>query len=71
MITPFLRGFADAAGLGYDAAADQWAGFSRQLPDGQRQRLEARGYPAGYRQGVAFAKLYRGELEQERLEGGV
>jgi hypothetical protein len=51
----FLRGFAEATGLGITEADAQWAGFSRSLSDQERKDIEECGHAAG----LAEGKLYR------------
>lgn len=64
-MNPFLRGFADGASLGYDTADEQWANWSRQLPDSVRAHIEAGGYALGSSEGKKFAEFFRGESERE------
>lgn len=54
----FLDSFAVAAELRRAEADEQWAGFSRQLSDAERARIEAGGFSAGAEQGEAFLALY-------------
>ena len=54
----FLDGFAAASELDLAEAGEQWAGFSRQLSDREREEIEAGGYDAGFGQGNAFRALY-------------
>lgn len=51
----FLYGFMVATGINNRVTADeQWAGWSRQLPDEERDEIEAGGYDSGYKEGKAF-----------------
>lgn len=45
--TSFLDGFAAGSSLGAAEADEQWTGFSRQLSDHERARIEAGGFAAG------------------------
>ena len=57
-IQEFMSGFANETGLGYAEADLQWAGFSRQLSDSDRQGIEAMGYESGKREGANFNAMY-------------
>lgn len=57
-INEFLAAFADAAGIHRNDADAQWAGFSRDLPDGGRERIEAGGAESGREMGADFRALY-------------
>lgn len=61
----FLRGFADAAGLGYDTMDEQWTAWSRQLSDTERSAIEAGGYASGHDEGRKYAIALRGSEEEE------
>lgn len=54
----FIHGFQSVTGLTFTDAEEQWAGFSRQLDDGERNKLEQGGVKAGRSQGLEFVKLY-------------
>lgn len=54
----FLDAFATEAGLRDSEADEQWAGFSRQLSDNERARIERGGTRSGQRQGREFLQLY-------------
>jgi hypothetical protein len=54
----FLDGFADGAEIDRGEADEQWTGYSRQLPDGERRDQEMKGYDEGKAAGEEFAKLY-------------
>ena len=56
----FLDGFAISAEIGRDEADEQWAGFSRQLSDGERNRIEGSGFEAGLEEGDKFLAAYGG-----------
>jgi hypothetical protein len=54
-LSEFLRGFAETS---HDADANaHWAAYSRQLSDGERERVEKGGYDAGRREGLAYRQL--------------
>ena len=57
----FLSGFAIEAGIDESEAHDQWAGFSTQLDDDEREEIEAGGFDAGLAEGKKFAELYPSE----------
>ena len=57
-LNDFIEGFAAASELDLAEAGEQWAGFSRQLSDREREEIEAGGYAAGLEQGTAFRALY-------------
>ena len=52
----FLIGFETTTGLNHLEAAEQWAEYSRQLSDKDRQRIEQGGRTAGERMGQEFRK---------------
>jgi hypothetical protein len=54
----FLTEFAKTIGMNIQDAEEQWAGFSRQLSDNERNRIEARGARAGKSEGLRFLELY-------------
>ena len=60
----FLAGFATATGLPRNTAAEQWAGFARQLSDADLRMVEAGGYDAGQEQGQEFTRLSPGGEEE-------
>jgi hypothetical protein len=41
-----------------DRAKEQWAGWSRQLSDKEREAVEAEGYHGGLREGGIYAALH-------------
>jgi hypothetical protein len=52
----FLEGFNEATAL--EDSAEQWAGFSRQLSDHERTRIELGGYEAGRAEGEKFREIH-------------
>jgi hypothetical protein len=60
----FIDGFAAGAGIpnrtnaDYLRARDQWAGWSRQLSDKEREEVESGGYDSGLREGKIFADIH-------------
>lgn len=63
----FLTSFAAAAELKDSEADEQWAGFSRQLSDKERDEIERGGSRAGAREGAAFLALYPVSERDETL----
>jgi len=52
----FIVGFMEASGIfDIDRAKEQWAGWSRQLSDKEREAVEAEGYHGGLREGRIYA----------------
>jgi len=45
-------------GASNDEAEEQWAGFSRDLSDKQRDEIEKQGWYSGVDQGKEFSKLF-------------
>ncbi len=54
----FIRAFAMEIGASNDEAEEQWAGFSRDLSDKQRDEIEKQGWYSGVDQGKEFSKLF-------------
>lgn len=54
----FLKGFAESSGIDSNEVWDQWAGFSRDLPGHERDRIESGGYESGLAEGTKFRKMY-------------
>jgi hypothetical protein len=54
----FLNGFAKAADINLSEADAQWAGYSRQLSDHEREQIENQGQDSGFEMGTQFRKLY-------------
>lgn len=55
----FLDGFAYGADLARSEAEEQWGWYSRQLPDREREAIEAGGYMDGIREGLGFKECAR------------
>jgi hypothetical protein len=52
----FIVGFMEASGIfDIDRAKEQWAGWSHQLSDKEREAVEAEGYHGGLREGRIYA----------------
>jgi len=60
----FIEAFADTINLPPAKAVEQWAGFSRQLSDQERERIERGGESEGKRMGEDFNRLYPKEEAQ-------
>lgn len=63
----FFRGFSEATGLDEREAKEQWAGFSRQLCDSDRQAVEEAWYSSGVNEGECW-KAKHGTEEATELE---
>lgn len=53
----FLKAFGETIGANEIVADEQWAAYSRQLSDKQREAVERGGAKAGKREGKDFLKL--------------
>ena len=60
----FLNGFARGADIDRAYAWDQWVGWSRQLSDSTREKIERDGEDGGFSEGQWFAKLQTSEAAQ-------
>jgi hypothetical protein len=61
----FLDGFAATANLKRSEADEQWAGFSYQLSDRERDRIERGGFDSGESEGKKFAAMFGEEAESQ------
>lgn len=57
-MSEFLNAFTVWAELEENEAADQWAGFSRDLSDRERAEIEDGGAESGARMGRMFLAMY-------------
>jgi hypothetical protein len=62
-MSAFLEGFAAVTGFSPREAEEQWAAFSRQLPDAEIVRIEQGGRRAGEREGRKFRAMFPEESE--------
>jgi hypothetical protein len=60
----FITAFAEITQLSLNEARDQWAGFSVQLSDTERQTIEYGGEQSGYQQGALFNECFPPEDEE-------
>lgn len=52
----FIKGFAEGAKIAdLNRAREQWAGWSRQMSDSERNSVEAGGYSSGVTEGNIYA----------------
>ena len=64
----FLRGFAEAAGLDHNEADEQWAAWSRNLSDREREAREHKGYDGGIAEGKTFKQFFKDEPDKKRIK---
>jgi hypothetical protein len=57
-LTTFLWGFAKGANIDRSEADQQWAAWSRQLGDAEREAAEKDGEDSGFAEGIAFARFH-------------
>jgi hypothetical protein len=54
----FINGFASVLSYDIATAEEQWAWFSRQLSDNERDEIEQGGFDAGVTEGEKFNEMF-------------
>jgi len=52
--TMFIEGFAESTNLTINEAKTEWAAWSRQLPDTEREQIENKGHVSGMNEGNRY-----------------
>lgn len=65
MNSEFRRGWIAATGHTEVEADQQWAGYSRQLNDSERDTLERDGFSSGFAMGAEWNGMFSARLEVE------